>query len=98
MAELLWCIRLIRLRSQQTTSTNGRQFAMRVRLKGINRISKRLADGSDVTYYYAWKGGPRLEGKPGSPEFHTSYNSAIEHRRAAPKNELRSVLDEFETS
>ena len=35
---------------------------MRVNLKGINRITKRLADGSSVTYYYAWKGGPRLPG------------------------------------
>ncbi len=41
---------------------------MRVQLKGINRITKRLADGSTVTYFYAWKGGPRLPGKPGDPE------------------------------
>jgi len=42
---------------------------MRVPLKGINRITKRLADGSKITYFYAWKGGPRLHGTPGSPEF-----------------------------
>jgi hypothetical protein len=42
---------------------------MRIRLKGINSITKRLADGSWRTYYYAWKGGPALRGEPGTPEF-----------------------------
>lgn len=71
---------------------------MRVRLKGINRVSKRLADGSNVTYYYAWKGGPRLEGAPGSPEFHASYNKAVEARRVAPKDSLQSVFAAFQVS
>jgi len=71
---------------------------MRVRLKGINRISKRLADGNRVTYYYAWKGGPRLEGEPGTPEFIASYNAAVEKRRAAPEGSMRFILDAFEGS
>ena len=62
---------------------------MRVRLKGINRVKKRLADGSQVVYYYAWKGGPRLKGTPGSPEFIDSYNSALEHRRVKPDKLLQ---------
>ena len=37
---------------------------MRVRLKGINSVSKRLADGTTRTYWYAWKGGPPLRGEP----------------------------------
>ena len=71
---------------------------MRVRLKGINRISKKLADGTVVTYFYAWKGGPRLVGTPGSPEFHASYNAAVARRRVAPVGTLRFVLDKFEAS
>ena len=50
---------------------------MRVRLKGVNSRTKRLADGSLKTYYWAWKGGPPLPGKPGSPEFVAAYNAAI---------------------
>ena len=53
---------------------------MRVRLKGINSKRKQLADGSLKTYYYAWKGGPPLRGKPGSPEFVASYNAAISQK------------------
>jgi len=42
---------------------------MRVVLKGIDSAVKRLADGSIRTYHYAWRGGPRLEGMPGPPQF-----------------------------
>ena len=49
---------------------------MRVRLKGINSITKTLADGARRTYWYAWKGGPPLRGEPGTPEFIASYNEA----------------------
>lgn len=71
---------------------------MRVKLKGINQISKRLADGTRVTYYYAWKGGPRLNGSPGSPEFMASYNEAINARKLTPAGTLRSILDAYESS
>ena len=71
---------------------------MRVKLKGINQISKRLADGTRVTYYYAWKGGPRLNGSPGSPEFMASYNEAINARKLRPAGTLRSILDAYESS
>jgi hypothetical protein len=41
---------------------------MRVRLKGINSFTTRLADGTVKTYWYAWKGGPRIDAEPGTPE------------------------------
>jgi hypothetical protein len=47
---------------------------MRIRLKGINVVRKRLADGSIHVYYYTWKGGPALRGEPETPEFVASYN------------------------
>ena len=71
---------------------------MRVKLKGINRVSKRLADGSRVTYHYAWKGGPRLVGQLGTPEFHASYNEAVNSRKFAPTGQLGAILDDFESS
>jgi hypothetical protein len=50
---------------------------MRVRLKGLNRAKVKLANGERITYYYARRGGPRLVGEPGSPEFIASYYAAI---------------------
>ena len=53
---------------------------MRVVLKGIDSSRSRRADGSVRVYHYAWRGGPRLDGEPGSPEFVASYNRAVADR------------------
>lgn len=71
---------------------------MRVRMKGINRVKKRLADGSQVTYYYAWKGGPRLPGKPGDPEFVAAYNEAVAKKAKQPKETLQAILNAYQDS
>jgi integrase len=71
---------------------------MRVRLKGLNSITKKLADGSERTYYYAWKGGPPLRGEPGSPEFIASYNEAVARKVVPPRGTLLSVLQAFQAS
>ena len=66
---------------------------MRIRLKGINVVRKRLADGSVRAYYYAWKGGPPLRGEPGTPEFIHSYNQAIAHKVVLPQGALLRTLE-----
>jgi len=77
---------------------NGRRAGMRVRLKGINWVTKRLASGRVVTHYYAWRGGPRLSGTPGSPEFIASYQQAHRERRTPPQGCLFTLIVEFRTS
>ena len=42
-----------------------------IRLKGVHK-----AQSKGHTYYYAWRGGPRLLGEPNSPEFIASYHTA----------------------
>jgi integrase len=71
---------------------------MRVRLKGINSRRKALADGRLVTYWYAWKGGPRLEGKPGSAEFIASYNAAVATKRRPSEGVILSVLQGYQAT
>jgi hypothetical protein len=71
---------------------------MRVRLKGLNRITKRLADGTRRTYWYAWKGGPALRGEPGTPEFIASYNEAVATKIAPPTGVLFALLFRFQES
>src|SRR5947209_4081192 len=78
--------------------TDGRRSAMRVRLKGINSIRKRLADGGFATYYYAWKGGPRLKGEFGSPEFIASYHEAVSARKEAPAGVVFALLRAYQDS
>jgi integrase len=71
---------------------------VRVRLKGINWRTKVLKDGTSVTYYYAWKGGPRLRGEPGDPEFVASYHAAVSQRKALPPSLLLSILQSYQAS
>jgi integrase len=71
---------------------------MRVRLRGINQVTKRLADGTLRTYWYAWKGGPALRGEPGTPEFIASYNEAVAQKVAPPTGVLLALLFRFQES
>jgi integrase len=71
---------------------------MRVRLKGLNSITKKLADGTRRAYYYAWKGGPPLSGEPGTPEFIHSYNEAIARKVVVPRGTLLSLMQGYQAS
>lgn len=71
---------------------------MRVRLKGINRSVKRLADGTVKTFWYAWRGGPRLQAEPGTPEFVASYNAAVATKVAPPRGTLGSIILDYQRS
>src|SRR6516162_960824 len=71
---------------------------MRVRLKGINSITKRLANGTRRTYWYAWKGGPPLRGEPGTPEFIASYNETVAQKVVPPSGVLLALLFRFQES
>lgn len=69
-----------------------------VRLKGLNRVRKRLKDGREVVYWYAWKGGPKLEGKLGSPEFVASYNRAVADRKSPRNDTLAGLVAQYRAS
>lgn len=71
---------------------------MRVRLKGINSKTKTLANGEKRTYWYAWKGGPSLPGKPGDDEFIAAYNEAIARKVMPKAGTLQGVLNGFQES
>ena len=60
---------------------------VKVELKGIAKVT---AKGR--SYWYAWRGGPRLRGEPGSPEFMASYNVAVESRRLPDPARFRSLV------
>ena len=53
----------------------------RASTRRLHKATARLADGSQKTYWYAWKGGPRIEGEPGSAEFEAAYAASIRERR-----------------
>lgn len=69
-----------------------------VRLKGLNRVKKTLKDGSTRVYWYAWKGGPKLDGEPGSPEFMASYHRALDSIRQRPAENLAALVQRYRGS
>lgn len=66
---------------------------VKVDLKGLTKVN---AKGR--IYWYAWRGGPRLRGAPGSPEFLASYNEAIENRRLPDPGRFRSLVTLYKAS
>ena len=59
----------------------------KVDLKGVAKVR---AKGR--VYYYAWRGGPRLKGEPGSPEFLASYHDAHQDRRQPSGDHFHTVV------
>ena len=69
---------------------------MRVELRGLHWTLAKLADGRKVRYWYAWRGGPRLKGEPGTPEFMAAYNAAVAARVAPPEGRLLSLIAAYQ--
>jgi integrase len=51
-----------------------------------------------MTYWYAWRGGPRLVGEYGSPEFIASYNAAVAMKVVAPEGRLLALTQAYQRS
>lgn len=71
---------------------------MRVQLKGVHRVKVKLADGSYTTYFYAWRGGPRLLEKPHSPAFVSEYAAAHASRKLPPSGILFGIISQYRAS
>jgi hypothetical protein len=55
-------------------------------------------DGAGADLYYAWRGGPRLDGEPGSPEFVSSYHLACQVRCRQVEETLKAILEAYSGS
>jgi integrase len=71
---------------------------MRINAKGLHWTTVTLADGTKKTYWYAWRGGPRLTGEYRSPEFIASYNAAIATKTAVPEGRLLALTQGYQQS
>jgi integrase len=66
---------------------------VRVELRGIHKLTVK-----GRIYCYAWRGGPRLRGEPGTPEFIASYNEAVESRRTPDTGKFKSLVTLYKGS
>lgn len=64
-----------------------------VRLKGVHVVRVRGKE-----YHYAWRGGPRLTGAPGSPQYLASYHEANQKRVTPSRGTLAGLLTAYKAS
>lgn len=63
---------------------------MLVKIKGIHKVRRKLADGSTRVYYYAWRGGPAMRSAPHTEAFAREYARLME--RAAPVDTIETLI------
>ncbi|MFI0848543.1 tyrosine-type recombinase/integrase [Mesorhizobium sp. IMUNJ 23232] len=66
---------------------------MKIELHGLHKVRSK-----GKIYYYAWRGGPRLRGDPGTPEFIASYNEAVASRATPDKSRFKSLVTLYQAS
>jgi integrase len=71
---------------------------VRVVLKGIHKVKKRLANGDIKLHYYAWRGGPAIQAKPGTPEFILAYNDAHSSIRQPRAGTLMTIIASYKAA
>lgn len=91
------CSRLARLSLLATPATtmchlNRRKMCLRggfvdVRLVGLHEVKAKLANGETATYFYAWRGGPRMKAKPGTNAFMQEFVRLTKGRQKKAKDE-----------
>ncbi|MFU0504175.1 tyrosine-type recombinase/integrase [Pseudaminobacter sp. NGMCC 1.201702] len=69
---------------------------MKVRLKGINTVKAKLADGKTSTYYYHRASGKRLAGKPGTATFIASIAEAEQSMAKRGTGTLAGIIRDFQ--
>ncbi|MDQ0423307.1 integrase [Peteryoungia aggregata LMG 23059] len=62
-------------------------------LQGVHRVNS-----NGKTYYYAWRGGPRLPSLPGSQEFLAAYRKALDDKNTANSDKFSSIVYAYRTS
>ena len=69
---------------------------MKTKLVGVHKVGATLADGSPVTYYYAWRGGPRMTTKPDTVAFTQEFVRLTKGRDVVSKKEtLDELIDDY---
>jgi hypothetical protein len=64
-------------------------------LQSTNSLTTTLADGTVKTYWYAWKGGPRIDAQPGTAEFVRLTSDAVTAKMKKSAETFRSLIDYF---
>lgn len=68
-------------------------MVVRVTLKRLHSVTSK-----GKTYHYAWRGGPRIKGTPGTPGFMAAYNEAVQEAKAEDNSRFASLVTRYKAS
>ncbi|MET4023165.1 tyrosine-type recombinase/integrase [Bradyrhizobium sp. S3.2.12] len=71
---------------------------MRVVLKGIHKVKRKLANGELKVHFYAWRGGPAIQAKPGTPEFVREYHDAHASLRQPRAGTFMTIIAQYKAA
>lgn len=63
---------------------------MKFQLKGLHTVRRRLAGGGESVHHYAWRGGPKITAKPGTPAFLAEF-AALTAERNKPDHHIGTL-------
>ena len=71
---------------------------VKVMLKGVHRVRRRLAGGAERVHHYAWRGGPRIDAEPGTPEFLAEWQRLTAERDSPRRyaGTLQQVINDYQ--
>lgn len=73
---------------------------VKVVLKGVHRVRRALAGGGHSLHHYAWRGGPRIEAAPGTPEFIAEFQRLTAGRDTTTRHAgtLQQLINDYQRS
>jgi hypothetical protein len=75
-----------------------RERNVRVVLQGIHKVKKRLASGDIKIHYCAWRDGPAIHAKPGTPRVGACRNDAHSTIRQPRAGTLMTIIAEYKAA
>lgn len=76
----------------------GKPNEVAVKTPGLHKVRRRLVDGTDQVYHYAWRGGPRIEAAPGTPAFVTEFQRLTTDRPDHHAGTLQAIINAYQLS
>lgn len=79
-------------------SATGKRAAVKVMLKGLHKVRRKLAGGGHRVHYYAWRGGPRIDADPGTPEFLAEWQRLTAERDSPRRyaGTLQQIINDYQ--
>jgi len=68
---------------------------MKPAFKGLHRVRKRLSSGNLATYYYAWRGGPRLTSEYGTAAFASEFADAHRQKSSPAQGSFDAAITDY---